>query len=284
MIVRTPTWAAAACCAAAPGSRRFPVRLAREMFEQALALRPAGAPPPILYDPCCGAGHLLASVGLLYADRLTAVIGSDVDAEALALARENLRLLEAGGLERPRGGAGGAVPAQHGNLAHREALDSARALAAARAMPLPVRTFRRMRSIRWPFARGWASRRRPSFSSMLRTVGCRRGTAPRATGGRPSALLDTLGQVLSPGAVVAVATGKDVKFASDHFRRRRQLKLGKRRVSWWIREDSVAPDHNGGGHGNQPARSSDLSGGGFGGAALVARAGRGQARGRCGWA
>ena len=63
-----------------PGQPAFPVRLAREMFEQALALRPAGAAPPILYDPCCGAGHLLASVGLLYADRLTAVIGSDVDA------------------------------------------------------------------------------------------------------------------------------------------------------------------------------------------------------------
>ena len=71
---------------------------------------------------------------------------------------------------------------------------------------------------------------------------------PGGGGDAASALLDALGPVLSPGAVVSVATRQDVKVASDHFRRRRQLKLGKRRVTWWIRDDSVAPHHNGGRH------------------------------------
>ena len=224
-----------------PGQPAFPVRLAREMFEQALALRPAGAAPPILYDPCCGAGHLLASVGLLYADRLTAVIGSDVDAGALALARENLRLLEAGGIEA-RAAELQAMYRDHGNLAHREALESASALAAARAMPLPVRTFQAnaldslaIREGLGVEAPGIVLVDAP-YGRMSAWIG-----APGGGGDAASALLDALGPVLSPGAVVSVATSKDVKFASDHFRRRRQLKLGKRRVSWWIRDDSVAP-------------------------------------------
>ena len=216
-----------------PGQPAFPVRLAREMFEQALALRPAGAAPPILYDPCCGAGHLLASVGLLYADRLTAVIGSDVDPAALALARENLRLLEAGGIEA-RAAELEALHRQHGNPAHREALNSARALAAARAMTLPVRTFQAnaLDSLAVLQALG-------DQAPDVVLVDVPYGHMSSWQGNPPdeglSALLLALGQVLAPGAVVAIATA-DVKIAPAHFRRHRQLKLGKRRVTWLVRE------------------------------------------------
>ncbi len=216
-----------------PGQSAFPVRLAREMFEQALALRPTGAPPPILYDPCCGAGHLLASVGLLYADRLTAVIGSDVDAEALAVAGGNLRLLEAGGLTT-RAEELAALFAQHGNPAHREALDSARALAAAQANPLAARVFQADARDPSALRRGLGT---DAPAVILTDVPYGRMSSWKHASPEQGieALLDTLGKVLEPGAVVAIATD-DVKVAPAHFRRQRQLKLGKRRVTWLVRE------------------------------------------------
>jgi tRNA G10 N-methylase Trm11 len=220
-----------------PGQPAFPARLAREMFEQALALRSAGS-PPVVYDPCCGAGHLLATVGLLSADRLAAVIGSDVDPQALALARENLRLLEAGGL-LARAAELEQLHGQHGNPAHREALDSTRALSAAQAVTLPVRTFQ-ANALDPPAVLAGLGDATPDI--VLADLPYGRLSAWQ---GNPSiegsaALLAAFSRVLRPGAVMAIATSSDVKVAGEHFHRRRQLKLGKRRVTWLIRDDRAA--------------------------------------------
>ena len=223
-----------------PGQPAFPVRLAREMFEQARALHgatgtegPAGDNRVVLYDPCCGAGHLLTTLGLLYAAEVSAVIGSDVDDAALSLARENLRLLTAGGLQA-RIDELARLYQQHGNPAHKEALASARSLAAAQVVTLPVQLFRA--DVRDPGGlRDGLGSHQPQIVVADAPYG-RLSSWSTGGGGNPlEAMLDALAQVLSPAAVVAIATSKELKLAHPRFRRTRQLKLGQRRVTWLVR-------------------------------------------------
>lgn len=80
----------------APGFPAFPVRLATEMFQRAVIA--VGGGPVVVWDPCCGSGYLLTAVSLTHREAITAVVASDIDAAALALARRNLDLLSEGGL------------------------------------------------------------------------------------------------------------------------------------------------------------------------------------------
>jgi len=83
----------------APGFPGFPVRLASELLQRALAhTTDQGQTPVRLWDPCGGSGYLATVLGLLHRDRLCHVRVSDVDEEAVALAARNLELLTADGL------------------------------------------------------------------------------------------------------------------------------------------------------------------------------------------
>lgn len=112
----------------APGMPGFPVRLADEVFQRAAALHGADR-PPVVWDPCCGSGHLLTALGLLHPDRIAAVLAGDVDEAALSLARRNLALLTADGLRERRDELAGLHRA-HGKDSHREAVAAADRLAA----------------------------------------------------------------------------------------------------------------------------------------------------------
>ncbi|MFI6920033.1 rRNA methyltransferase [Nonomuraea spiralis] len=82
----------------APGFPAFPVRLASEIFLRALALR-GGDAPAVVWDPCCGSGHLLSVVGLLHRRLIASLVASDISANALDLAAANLLLLDPDALE-----------------------------------------------------------------------------------------------------------------------------------------------------------------------------------------
>lgn len=86
----------------APGATAFPVRLASELFQRCAAyLISRGATPPYaLYDPCCGGGYLATITGLLHGESLNRIVASDIRPEAIELARKNLSLLDASGLDR----------------------------------------------------------------------------------------------------------------------------------------------------------------------------------------
>ncbi|GAA1754146.1 rRNA methyltransferase [Streptomonospora arabica] len=85
----------------APGHPGFPVRLADELFQRAAAHLPAA--PLALWDPCCGSGHLAASVGTLHRYRLSWLLATDTEPAALSIAERNLALLTGRGLaERER--------------------------------------------------------------------------------------------------------------------------------------------------------------------------------------
>lgn len=78
----------------------FPVRLASEIFQTCIELlKKEGLNGPFtLYDPCCGGGYLLTTLGFLHLESLAEIIGSDIETEAVALTEKNLSLLTQKGL------------------------------------------------------------------------------------------------------------------------------------------------------------------------------------------
>jgi 23S rRNA (guanine2535-N1)-methyltransferase len=80
----------------APGFPAFPVRLASEMFQRALAFSPSSTAR--VWDPCCGSGYLLTALALLHRRDITSVLGTDLNPAALVLARKNVDLLSERGM------------------------------------------------------------------------------------------------------------------------------------------------------------------------------------------
>jgi len=114
---------------AAPGHTAFPVRLANEVFRRCLAFRAAQGMtgPCTLYDPCCGGAYHLTTLAYFNLNSIARIIGSDIDEDAVALARRNLSLLHSAGLER-RIEELAALHERFGKPSHAAALDNARIL------------------------------------------------------------------------------------------------------------------------------------------------------------
>lgn len=114
------------------GTTAFPVGLASQIFQRCVELlcRNGNDGPYRLYDPCCGGGYLLASIGFLHGERLQSIAGSDISETAVGLARKNLSLLTEEGLhvrtEQLR-----RLYEEYGKPSHEAALASAARLQAA---------------------------------------------------------------------------------------------------------------------------------------------------------
>ena len=206
-----------------PGATAFPVRLASEVFQRGLAiLRAEGKPGPYrVFDPCCGTGYLLAVIGLLHGEHVKAVYASDVDAEMVEFARQNLALLT------PAGRAGrirqlGEFVARFGKQAHREAQASARKISEQQeANTTPALTFAADATRRTLAAR--------HIDLLVADVPY--GQITRWQQGSIYALLDAQQHTLDPPAVVAVASDKKQKAAHPAYRRVERLVVGKRHVT-----------------------------------------------------
>lgn len=86
-----------------PGHPAFPVRLASEIFQRCLAHREKIykiSEPSILYDPCCGAAYHLSVLAYLHGESVQEIIASDVDENAVELAKRNLGLLDMAGMDK----------------------------------------------------------------------------------------------------------------------------------------------------------------------------------------
>lgn len=73
-------------------SPAFPVRLGSEIFQRATEFleKKEGLK---LYDPCCGAGYLITTLGILHGKSIKEIIGSDIENELVTFANKNLSLL-----------------------------------------------------------------------------------------------------------------------------------------------------------------------------------------------
>ena len=75
----------------APGHPGFPIRLAAEIFLR--AHHDLGGGRLTVWDPCCGVGGLLCTVGFLHPDKIAHIVASDIDPDAVGIAQRNLSLL-----------------------------------------------------------------------------------------------------------------------------------------------------------------------------------------------
>ncbi|HPV01861.1 MAG TPA: hypothetical protein PK127_05240, partial [Clostridiales bacterium] len=101
----------------------FPVRLADEIFKRCMGY--LGKQNDIVFfDPCCGGGYMATVLGLLNPEAIRKFVCSDIDEEAVGLARSNLSLLTMDGLLRRREQIAGML-GTFGKQSHRDALKSA---------------------------------------------------------------------------------------------------------------------------------------------------------------
>jgi tRNA G10 N-methylase Trm11 len=82
----------------APGHPGFPVRLSLELFERARLL--TGRSRVGLWDPLCGAGSIVTTLGLARGEAITQILATDISEPATTLAAKNLELLTEDGLRR----------------------------------------------------------------------------------------------------------------------------------------------------------------------------------------
>jgi type I restriction-modification system DNA methylase subunit len=80
------------------GNTNFPVRLGHEIFNRCLCYV-ANKEKVTIYDPMCGSGYFLTTVGFLNFNRISKIYGSDVNYEVIRVAEKNLKLLTKEGIE-----------------------------------------------------------------------------------------------------------------------------------------------------------------------------------------
>ncbi len=231
---------------ARPGYPAFPVRLASEMFQRGLALRAASglSGPCRLYDPCCGGATHLAALAFLHGEAIAAIAASDVDPQALALARRNLSLLSFEGLERRMAEIERLLEA-YGKASHAAALESARRLH-QRLAGLVARRSLEMFLFQADAADPQALRKGLGdwqADLVLTDLPYGRLSAWQASAADASSppvgrMLAALREFLAPGAIVAVAADKAQKAAHPAYRQVGKMRQGKRQVFFLAPEPS----------------------------------------------
>lgn len=213
------------------GHPAFPVRLASEILQRCQAVRVAdGATNPcVLYDPCCGAAYHLSVLAYLHREMFCEVIGSDVDERAVALAAQNLAMLNPDGLEK-RIAQLQQLYTQYGKPSHHEALISADILQGR------IRAFSQLKTYSFcanaldvqALAAGLQGSQ-PDI--VFADIPYGQHSQWQGGGADPvRAMLEGLLTLLSPVSVVAIASDKAQKVTHEAYQRIEHFQIGKRRV------------------------------------------------------
>jgi hypothetical protein len=236
--------ASGAVLRSAPGFPAFPVRLASEVFQRALALR-GGPEPAVVWDPCCGSGYLLAVLGIVQRRRIGALLASDIDDDALTVARANLDLLTGTGLAA-RAAELAERAERFGKPGYAEAAAAAGRLAtrlAADGGPVPHFVRRADALAPAELAAAMAGYEPDLVITDLPYGEQTVWQGSRAGEGLP-AMLAALATVLPPRAVVAVTVrGRRVPAVAG-VRPRQSLRIGTRAVALFTAAGLAAPAGN----------------------------------------
>jgi SAM-dependent methyltransferase len=221
---------------ARPGQPAFPVRLADEVFQRARGhwLAAGGTGACHIYDPVCGGGYWLAVLAYLHWQQIARITASDLDPEALELARRNLGLLSPAGLQQ-RVHELEQLLAAYGKDSHHQALAEARAFLEQLEQrminqPIEVKVFQADATQAESLASELNS---PAIDLVLADVPygwhsqwqSAAGTAP------VDQMLSALEGYLPTLSVLAIASDKGQKVRHPAYRRLEQFNLGRRRVT-----------------------------------------------------
>ncbi|RPJ52461.1 MAG: hypothetical protein EHM21_00075 [Chloroflexi bacterium] len=221
-----------------PGLPAFPVRLANEIFLRALerfGRRNLSNQRLTLYDPTCGGAYHLTALGLLHGQAIGAILASDIAERAVMVARRNLGLLSAQGLDL-REQEIRAMLEQFGKESHAGALESLQVLRerVQTVPPIRARVFRANALDVQALEKELSGETIHLVISDIPYGQLSAWQVPEGTGSSQSPLwrmLAALHRVLSPGAVVAIAADKSQKIEHEMYHRVERFQVGKRRVS-----------------------------------------------------
>ncbi|MEO3944959.1 hypothetical protein [Gorillibacterium sp. CAU 1737] len=212
------------------GTTAFPVRLASELVQRGLAhLERLGKKAPYrLYDPFCGGGYLATLLGFLQPGVFARIEGSDLNEGVLSVAERNLSLLTPAGLEE-RTHQLQELERLYGKPSHREALESAKRLAALteeQHASLECRAFchdstglvppAEVREVDLVFTD-------LPYGELVSWQGEARDPIP--------AFLEQLGACLAAEAIVVVVANKGQKLVHPAYERKEAGKIGKRQFA-----------------------------------------------------
>ncbi len=221
-----------------PGYPAFPIRLASEIFQRCLEIRKKiynSSTPATLYDPCCGAAYHLSVLTYLHREYIQAVMGSDIDPKAVALAQQNLGLLNPTGFEQ-RVHEIANMFEQYRKDSHKDALNSATILRKkffALETVLPeTRVFQASVTDRQKISEQIKPK---SVDIVFTDVPYGQHTHWQDADLNPlinplGLMLDSLLSVLSESAIIAIASDKKQKVLHKDYERIEQFQIGKRRI------------------------------------------------------
>lgn len=219
-----------------PGHPAFPVRLASEIFQRCLAIRKEvyeTSTPCVLYDPCCGAAYHLSVLAFLHGEHIQKIIASDVDEKTVAIAKRNLGLVTAAGLDN-RIDEITKMLEQYGKDSHKEALRSANILKSKFLNSSEINLHETN-----IFQANAADRKEILGQVKVKSVDIVFTDVPygqhsqwhdRESSNPLKSMLDALRDVLSLSSVVAIASDKQQKVTHESYQRVEQVQIGKRRV------------------------------------------------------
>lgn len=217
------------------GMPNFPVRLSLEIYGRCLNFL-NNKNNISIYDPCCGGGYLLTVLGFLNMNSITEIYGSDIDLDAVELAKSNLSLLSEKGLEKRIN--------QLSNLynnfykdSHKEAIESAK-----RIMNLitkypnkPTTSIFQLDILSNYFFKN------DSFKADIVITDVPYGNLVTWQGENVdfiNTMLDNIIPVLKPNSIVAICSDKKQKITSNKFKRLEKQIIGKRKFEILaLRED-----------------------------------------------
>ena len=218
-----------------PGHPAFPIRLASEIFQRCLAHRETiykDSSPCALYDPCCGTAYHLSVLGYLHRKHIREIIASDIDEKAVALAGQNLGLLNVIGLDQRIREITNMIE-QYNKDSHKEAFNSAHIIKNKISdldgeHPMATRVFQASATDSKTILQNIKAR---SVDIVFTDVPYGQHSDWQDSTSDPiGAMLNALLGILSPSSIVAIVSDKRQKASHERYQRVEQFQVGKRRV------------------------------------------------------
>ena len=204
------------------GATNFPVRLSQEIFCRCLSYIKSSENLTV-YDPCCGGGYLLTVLGFLNPFIISALIGSDIEENAVQLAGDNLTVLSAEGIKKRKEHLL-FLYEKHTKQIYAETLKSAERLSVlAEQLNIKTRVFT-ADALKYDYANA-------DFKADIIITDVPYGnlTSWQGEGSEIHALLDNLIPCLKPESILAICSDKSQKINNTNYKRLEKQLIGKRK-------------------------------------------------------
>ncbi len=219
----------------ASGYPAFPVRLASEIFQRCMANRETiyeNATPCTVYDPCCGAAYHLSILGYLHGRNIQEIIASDIDEKAVALAKANLGLLSAAGLDQRIREITRMIE-QYNKDSHKEALKSALVLKdriPTMESSIATRAFQANATDRGTIEKNIKARSVDIVFTDVPYGQHSQWHESMELSNPIELMLDALSGILSSSSILAIVADKRQKVSHERYQRVEKFQIGKRQV------------------------------------------------------